>query len=266
MFMQTIKAALSATRMLFGRWSTLVLVITLYAGLLLAGYLFVSTREATISQLIITLAVIVVAPMLFFALQAVALNYTSESPALLKKLVYDAVRLGAVSVPMIVLTALALYGLGKIHWHPTVTGAVRYLLIGVVAPLFTIQLWIAASRDGLRPLVRRLHRVAFSAFAPQSVVVYTCGVVVFAIAPYLLIFHPTQTNRVWLEFSLLAVRLIVSALLILVGWFTTVGTLSILSRSGSCLPDGRDLARVEDEKKLWKGVAQHSYDGGLTAR
>lgn len=248
MLMQAIRAAFSATRMLFGRWSTLVPVVVLYGGLLLAGYLFVSTREATISQLMVTLAVIVVAPVLFFALQVVAVNYTSESPALLKKLTYDAVRLIAVSVPMIALTAVALYGLGKVHSHPTVTGAVRYLLIGIVAPLLTIQLWIAASRDGLRLLLRRVHRVAMSAFAPQAVGVYACGVVVFAVAPYLLIFHPTQTNRVWLEFCLLAVRLITSALLILVGWFTTVGTLSILDRPGSCLPDGRDLLPVEGAK------------------
>ncbi|HEY2961062.1 MAG TPA: hypothetical protein VGJ37_01515, partial [Pyrinomonadaceae bacterium] len=62
MFSQTIKAALSATRMLFGRWSTLIPVVALYGALLLAGYLFVSTREATIVQLVVTLAVIVVAP------------------------------------------------------------------------------------------------------------------------------------------------------------------------------------------------------------
>lgn len=250
MFMQTIRASFSATRMLFGRWSTLILVIALYGGLLLASYLFVSTREATISQLIVTLAVIIVAPVLFFALQAVIVNYTSESPALLKKLTCDAFRLVAVSVPMIVLTAMAFYGLGKIHSHLTVTGAVRYLLIGVVTPLLSIQLWIAASRDGLRLLLRRLHRVAVRAFAPQPVVVYTCGLAVFAVAPYLLIFHPTQTKRIWLEFSLLAVRLIMSALLILIGWVTTVGTLSILARSSSCLTDGRDLVRVEVENKL----------------
>src|SRR5215813_11725315 len=247
MFIQAIRAALSATRMLFGRWSTLIPVVGLYGGLLLAGYLFVSTREATISQLIVTLAVIIVAPLLFFALQAVSVNYTSGAPALLKKTIYDAVRLVAVSVPMIVLTALAFYGLQKIHSHLTVTGAIRYLVVGVVAPLLTIQLWIAASRDGLRQLLRRLHRVAVGAFAPQSVFVYTCGVVVFAVAPYLLIFHPTQTNRVWLEFSLLAVRLLTSALLIVIGWVTTVGTLSILARQQ---PGTADVSPACHDKRL----------------
>src|SRR5215813_8245495 len=107
MFIQAIRAALSATRMLFGRWSTLIPVVALYGGLLFALYLFVTTREATISQLIITLVVIVVTPVLFFALQAVSINYTSESPGLLKKTTHDVVRVIVVSVPMIAFTALA---------------------------------------------------------------------------------------------------------------------------------------------------------------
>lgn len=237
MFMQSIRAAFSATRMLFGRWSTLVLIVALYGGLLLAGYLFVSTREATISQLIVTLAVIVAAPVLFFALQAVSVNYTSDSPAFLKKTAYDALRLVVISIPSIILTALAFYGLGKIHSHLTVVNGIRYLLVGVIAPLLTIQLWIAASRNGPRQLLRQLHRVAVNAFAPQSVLIYTCGVVVFGVAPYFLIFHPTQTNRVWLEFSLLTARLIASALLILIGWVATVGTLAILATRQTCAGD-----------------------------
>src|SRR5438045_806237 len=114
MFSQTIKAAFSATRMLFGRRSTLVALVALYGTLLVAGYLFVSTREATIAQLVVTLAVIVVTPLAFFALQAVSVNYTSSSPVL-KKTAYDALRLLAVSIPIVVLTVLAFRGLGKIQ-------------------------------------------------------------------------------------------------------------------------------------------------------
>lgn len=237
MFIQAARAAFSATRILFGRWSTLVSIVALYGGLLFAGYLFVSTREATISQLIVTLAVMIAAPVLFFGLQAVSVNYTSDPPALLKKTTCDVVRLIAISLPVIVLTALAFYGLGKVHSHPIVAGAIRYLLVGVIAPLLTIRLWIAASRDGLRHSLRRVHRVAVGAFAPESVFVYACGLAVFGVAPYFLIFHPTQTNRVWLEFSLLTARLIASALLILIGWVATVGTLSILTTRQTCAGD-----------------------------
>ena len=232
MFSQAIKAALAALRSLFRSWATLALVAVLYGGLLVAGYLFVSTREATISQLGITLTALVIAPALFFALQAVSVNYTSSTGALglIKKTALDSLRLIAVSAPVVLLTALAVYGLSKINSHGTIVIATLYLLIGVIAPLLAIQLWVAASSEGLRSLVRRVHRVAASAFAPQPLFVYACGVLFFAVAPYLLIFFHVEIERAWLEISLLVVRLCVSALLILIGWVTTVGTLSILAK------------------------------------
>jgi hypothetical protein len=232
MFSQAIKAIFSALRSLFKSWPTMVLVGALYGGLLIAGYLFISTREATISQLVLTLASIVIAPALFFALQAVSVNYAKGAGAtgLIKKTAHDSLRLIAVSVPLILITALAYYSLGKINSQQTAVVALRYLLIGVIAPLLAIQLWVAASSDGLRSLLRRVHHIVASAFAPQSVFVYACGVLFFAVVPYLLIFHTMQTERAWLEVSLLVVRLSISALLIVIGWVTTVGTLSLLNK------------------------------------
>ena len=236
MFTQSIKAALAALRSLVRSWTTLLVVGLLYSGLLVMGYLFVSTREATISQLLITLAAIVIAPALFFALQAVSVNYATNTGAkhLLKTSALDSVRLIVVTVPVILLTVLAVYGLGKINPQQTVVIATRYLLIGVIAPLLAIQLWVAAASQGLRPLLRRVHVIAASAFAPQSVFVYACGVLFFAVAPYLLIFFHVEIERTWLEVTLLVLRLAVSALLILIGWVTTVGTLSILSKQSRC--------------------------------
>lgn len=229
MFVQAIRTELTAIRLLFTSKLTLLLLVLMYGALLGAGYLFVSTREATIAQLVVTLALVVIVPALFFALQAVSVNYVS-GPTTIKKTVYDSLRLIAVSLPLIAVTALAFYGLGKINSHQTVMVAVRYLLVGLIAPLLAIQLWRAVSQDGVGSLLRRLHRLAISAFAPQSVFVYSLGVLFFLVAPYLLIFHSTQTDRAWLEVSLLVLRLAVSALLVLFGWVTTVGTLSILSQ------------------------------------
>ena len=229
MFSQAIKAELTAIQLLFRSKLTLLLLVGIYGILLGAGYLFVSTREATIMQLVMTLALVVIAPALFFTLQAVSLNHFSGSTAI-KKNIHDCLRLIAVSVPVVVLTVLGMYGLGKIESHQTVVIAVRYLLVGVIAPLLAIQLWVAASRDGLRQLLRRVPQTLARAFAPQSVFIYACGVLVFAVAPYFLIFHTSQIERAWLEVSLLVVRLAVSALLILFGWVTTVGTLALLSK------------------------------------
>lgn len=229
MFSRAIRAEISAVRLLFGNRFTVLLLVMIYGALLGAGYLFVSTREATIAQLVVTFALLLVTPALFFALQTVSVNYV-RGPTTVKKTVYDSLRLIAVSLPLIALTALAVYGLGKIDSHQTVVVAVRYLLVGLIAPLLAIQLWGAASQDGLRSLLRRLHQLVIKAFAPQSVFVYGFGILFFLVAPYLLIFHTIQTERAWLEVSLLTVRLAASALLILFGWVTTVGTLSLLNK------------------------------------
>jgi hypothetical protein len=78
--------------------------------------------------------------------------------------------------------------------------------------------------------VKRLGQVLSKTFAPESVLVYACGFLIFAVAPYLLLRKSISTEGAWLEISLLTVRLAASATLMLVGWVTTVGAISILSR------------------------------------
>lgn len=214
MFTESITAIVTAARALFKSRRALVLMSCSYAGLLAALYLFVSTREATIGQLVLTTTLVVVAPALFFLLQAVSISYTNNAPS--RGLIGKCFRLIVVSVPLIGVTLLGLYGLGKVNSYATVVTTLRYLLIGVVAPLLAIQLWIGTS---LR-----------KAFAPQSVFVYALGFLIFAVAPYFLIIKTIQTERAWLELSLLLLRLSTAAVLILLGWVTTVGAISILSR------------------------------------
>ena len=228
MYSQSITAILSAARALLRNRRALLLMIAAYAGLLLAIYLFVSTREATISQLILTLVAVVSAPALFFVLQAVSVSYADNltSRGLIKK----TLKLIAVSVPVLVLTLLTVYGLSKIETHPTIVTAVRYLLLAVITPLLAIQLWIAGSNTSLRDFVKHLRKVLSSTFAPQSMFVYACGFLIFAIVPYYLLQGKISIERPWLELSLLILRLSVSALLILIGWVTTVGAISILTR------------------------------------
>ena len=79
MLSQSVIAITSSARLLFERWKTLALLLAVYAALLTAVYVFVSTREATVGQLIVTLALFVVAPALFFLLQSITINYASGS-------------------------------------------------------------------------------------------------------------------------------------------------------------------------------------------
>src|ERR1041384_3830342 len=219
MYSKSFRALFSATRLLFTNKRALLLILMTYAGLLTASYLFISTREATISQLLVTFLSIAAAPALFFVLQAVSVSYTSGS---LRRVAIVSFKLFIVSLPVIALTAFAAY-------RVNVT-TLRYLLVAVVGPLLAIQLWIATSNSGLRSIVKRLGQVLTRTFAPHSVLVYACGFLIFAVAPYLLLRKSISTERAWLEISLLTVRLAASATLMLVGWVTTVGAISILTR------------------------------------
>ena len=229
MYTRSFSAMFSAVRLLFKSWRVLLLLLLLWAGLLTAVYLFASTREATISQLVLTLVVIIAAPALFFVLQALSVTYAEGRRE--KRLAIDCLRLVVVSLPVVGVTLLAVYGLGKVQTHVTVVTTVRYLLIGVVAPMLTIQLWIATTKSGLRSLVNSLRSVILKTFAPQFVFVYACGFLLFAVIPYVLLQVGPLIERPWLELSVLVVRLTASALLILLGWVTTVGAMSILARS-----------------------------------
>ena len=229
MYTRSFSAMFSAVWLLFKSWRVLLLLLLLWAGLLTAVYLFASTREATISQLILTLVVVIAAPALFFVLQALSVTYAEGRRE--KRLAIDCLRLVVVSLPVVGVTLLAVYGLGKVQTHVTVVTTVRYLLIGVVAPMLTIQLWIATTKSGLRSLVNSLRSVILKTFAPQFVFVYACGFLLFAVIPYVLLQVGPLIERPWLELSVLVVRLTASALLILLGWVTTVGAMSILARS-----------------------------------
>ena len=229
MYSKSFSAMFSAVRLLFKSWRVLFVLLLLWAGLLTAVYLFASTREATISQLVLTLVVIIAAPALFFVLQALSVTYAEGRRE--KRLAIDCLRLVVVSLPVVGVTLLAVYGLGKVQTHVTVVTTVRYLLIGVVAPMLTIQLWIATTKSGLRSLVNSLRSVLLKTFAPQFVFVYACGFLLFAVIPYVLLQVGPLIERPWLEVSVLVVRLAASALLILLGWVTTVGAMSILARS-----------------------------------
>ena len=218
MYSSSITAIASAVRVLFSNRRSLLLMLLVYTGLLAAIYLFVSTREATISQLLLTFVTVIVAPALFFVLQAAIVT---SGPGLVK----TSFKLLVVTAPVIALTIVAMYGLNKVQTHPTIVTTVRYLSLAVVVPLLIVQLWIAVSNGGIKSVRNVLPR----AFAPQSMFVYACGFLIFAVVPYLLLHKAMPNPRPWVEMSLLVARLAISALLILLGWVLTVSTLSILN-------------------------------------
>ena len=257
MFLESAKAIYYATQQLFKSWRTMAWIAAIYTALLATIYFFVSTREATVTQLAISLSLAIAAPILFFMLQSASAAYTlnDKTSTVLKKSLGDFWKLIIVSLPVIALTLLAIYLLNRVQahlsplaastqsqlslggqafrqpWGLTVLNTIKYLLVGVVAPLMLIQLWIAVSKHGLRLLFNRLREVGAGTFAPESFMIYIAGFVAFAVIPYLALFKPISSQRAWLEISLLTLRLLVGALLLLLGWVTTVGALSISTRT-----------------------------------
>jgi hypothetical protein len=118
-----------------------------------------------------------------------------------------------------------------INWKVALFSTIRYLSFGLVLPLAAIHLWLATVHDGLVGAIKKIATLLSRAFAPQSVLIYVAGFLIFAVAPYFLLFKTTQTKHAWLELSLLVARLVVVFALTLFGWVITVRALAQFSPS-----------------------------------
>ena len=116
-----------------------------------------------------------------------------------------------------------------INWKVAMLSTVRYLAFGLVLPLAAIHLWLATAHEGLGAAVRKLRTHLARAFAPQSVLIYIAGFLIFGVVPYFLLFRTTQTKHAWIEVLLLATRLVVVFALTLFGWVVTVRALAHFS-------------------------------------
>ncbi|HVF27304.1 MAG TPA: hypothetical protein VM943_03615, partial [Pyrinomonadaceae bacterium] len=161
----------AAARELFRNWGALALVNLLYAALLASVYLFVTTREASVLQLILTALFALAAPVLFFMLQAAGVASFAEAGgrlnSVLRRALRDFWKIFLISVPLILLAVLIVYLTNKLHayftiadtnatprppaltpvhplditppapmrWSDAVIFALRLLLLGVVLPL-----------------------------------------------------------------------------------------------------------------------------------
>ena len=118
-----------------------------------------------------------------------------------------------------------------INWKAALFSTLRYLSFGLVLPLAAIHLWLATVNEGLGGAIRKLVTLLSRAFAPQSVLIYIVGFLIFAVAPYFLLFRTTQSSHAWLELFFLIARLAVVFVLTLLGWMITVRALARLSLS-----------------------------------
>lgn len=267
-----LNALFSAARSVLRDWPALATLAVLYAALVAACGLFVTTREARIWQIALTFVLALAVPFLLFVVLAACGVYAAVGEARPVAVVAGGLKnfwkVALLSLPVIALAAGTLYGMNKlesrvrhdpqeearvaypepsdedeadaaerpkprVRWAYVMVSALRLLLVGFVLPLAAVHLWLAALREGFGATLRRIHRVLLRAYSARSVLTYAVGMIVFALAPYFLIIKRTPARAGWLELSLLALRLGAAFFLTLFGWLITTRALARLDADGA---------------------------------
>jgi hypothetical protein len=267
MLTETFHSIANATRTVFRSWRPMLLIAIVYAVLLASIYSFIAIKEASVAQVVITFALAIVAPVLFFILQAMIMGGVADPEALpgpvstLKLALTKFWKLLLISLPLIALAVLVVYLLGKVQarwgtsvpdgvaeiprrladgareatrpvdWKAALVSTVRYLTLGLILPIAAIHLWLAAANQGLGVALKGIGGLLAKAFSPRSILIYIVGFVVFALLPYFLLFRTIPSKHAWLELVLLVARLAVIFALTLFGWAITVRALAQWMRS-----------------------------------
>jgi hypothetical protein len=265
---EVLSALGAAARGLLRHWPALAALAALFAALVAACGLFVTTREATLWQLVLTAATALVAPLLLFVLlagsAAYAVGETRALPLVVRSL-KGFWKVLLLALPLVALAVLTAWGMDKlalkvrhdpnapgnsnmvtpevvtegdeessaqrkpkVRWPYVFVSALRMLLLGVLIPLLAAHLWLAAARDGLGASLRRFGRGLARAYAPRSVLAYAVGMVVFALLPYFLIVRRIPAGEGWLEVVVFSARVALAFSLMLFGWLMTMTALARL--------------------------------------
>lgn len=97
---------------------SLAVLAALYLALIAAVFFFITTREATLWQLFVTGASALLAPLLFFVVQAAAASYAvghRGAGGLLRRTARSFLKVLVVSIPFILLAVLSVYLLDKLE-------------------------------------------------------------------------------------------------------------------------------------------------------
>jgi hypothetical protein len=276
--MTTIRALIDSSRALLTDPRALALLALLYAVLLATLYGFISTREATVSQVAITFVFLVLIPIEFFVLQAAILHRARTQKFHWPQILRDAIKLAVVTIPVVLLGFLVAYLLNKwqahypapdplltapsaktppatqpLHWPSVLFATARLLLLGVALPLAAIHLWIevvaqdarSSYSGGAKSVLQRVANALARAFAFDSVLTFALGLITFVLAPYAILFlgHPPKGNKT--DFAIFITRLLLVFLFTLIGWIVTLTTLAKLEPTPPAPVSKISEARVE---------------------
>src|SRR2546425_796831 len=112
MIKRILQAIASGSRDLVRNWRALAILFVLYLAMLGAIYWFIATREATIAQLLLSLLLVIAAPVLFFVIQTMAARHRDRGEhawALLGSSLRDFWKLVVIALPIIAVAVLAVY-------------------------------------------------------------------------------------------------------------------------------------------------------------
>ncbi len=264
--MSTLKLWLSSIATMFANFGALLVFAIIYAFLLVGSYIFISIREATVWQVLVTYALMILIPIGFFTQQAAIINRAIDQKLRWRVILIDALKFLLVTILVLLVVWLLHYLLNKLsarypapvlqipppakvgqpatpttpplHWPSLVFATLRFVLWGVAFPLAAIHLWIAIAGGEFRTLFAKsiFKRIASSltrAFSADSVLIYALGLIIFFVLPYLILVPAFRFTGNKTEFAFFGLRLLASFVFSLVGW---VLTLTAFARNVRGLP------------------------------
>src|SRR5258708_17144184 len=266
------KQIIETTRSVLKNRSSVEIFAGMYALLLAALYGFVAIREAKVWQVLLTLLFIASAPLIFFLLQATIINSAREGRIDWSAALRDSCKLALLAVPLILIGVGIAYLLNRwqahfpaphlaplppvpasapgtpvatpaTHWPTVLFATARALIFFVGLPLALIQLWVDVGKQNLlafvhtgpRGVLKNLGHILSRAFATDSVLIYSVGLIVFALIPYTLLFVHVPLGGTKREFALFALRLVLVFVFTLFGCGLTLSTFAGTSL-GPALP------------------------------
>ena len=259
--MTTLKLWFHSIARTFANPGALLVFAIIYAFLLVASYIFISIREATVVQVLVTYALMILIPIGFFFFQAAIVNRELDQKFRWRVILIDALKFLAVTIPVLLLAWLLYYLLNKIsarypapvvvappvhanapppapirppiHWPSLVFSTVRFVLFGAALPLAAIHLWIAVAGGEFRTSIKRIGAALAHAFSADSVLIYGLGLIIFFVLPYITLVPVFNISGNKTEFVLFGGRLLLAFVFSLIGW---VSMLTALTRTAPALP------------------------------
>jgi hypothetical protein len=257
---RTLKLWLSTLRSTFTNIGALAVFIVLYALLVATFLRFVWIREATVWQVVLTYAFLVLIPAEFFILQSAIVNRVRDQKFRWGVILVDAVKFFLATIPVVLLGWLVIYLLTKLqlrypapiivsptagpprtaptHVPTLLIATLQFLLIAIALPLTAFHLWLAVAggevrglfAGGTKEFLKRIGTSLARGFAFESAFIQGLGFLIWLVIPWMISHLKPNLQGYKSAFALIAGQLFLVFAFNFVGW---VVTLSALTRNAS---------------------------------